>query len=155
MAHYVNSLKFCPRAASLQWRSQGRVPWVPEPPLWTMKLATTLSKEEKRFRKVFHGISRVTMSARSLQDNITQLVRNTVPGWRPWNPWSLLFVPPSILRTVEATSIKWLFANQFEEITWHRDADSNSKANSPCYPVLIHHYPGYHSSFFYVRRQCR
>ena len=36
----------------------------PGTPLWTMKLATTLSKEEKRFRKAFHGISRVTMSAR-------------------------------------------------------------------------------------------
>lgn len=57
-------------------------------------------------------------------------------------------LPPSILRTVEATSIKWLFANQFEEITWNRDADSNSRANSPWYPVLIHHYPGYHSTFF-------
>ena len=72
-------------------------------------------------------------------------MRNTVPGWRPWSASSFLFVLPSILKTIEATSIKWLFANQFEEITWNPDADSNSKANSPWYSVLIHHYPGHNS----------
>ena len=72
-------------------------------------------------------------------------MRNTVPGWRPCSASSFLFVLPSILKTKEATSIKWLFANQFEEITWNRDADSNSKANSPWYSVLTHHYLGHNS----------
>ena len=76
-------------------------------------------------------------------------MRNIVPGWSPWSAWSFLFVLPSILRTVEATSVKWLFANQFEEISWNRDADSNSKEKSPWYPMVIHHYPGYHSTFHY------
>ena len=76
-------------------------------------------------------------------------MRNTVPGWRQWSAWSFLFVLPSVPRTVGATSIKWLFANQFEEITWNWDADSNSKANSLWYPMLIQHYPGYHSAFHY------
>lgn len=72
-----------------------------------------------------------------------------VPSWSPWSAWSFLFLLPSVLRTVEATSVKWLFANQFEEISWNRDADSNSKENSPWYPMVIHHYPGYHSTFHY------